>query len=1169
MKKLLSILGVLTLVFILTACTGSQSNTLTAPTFVGVSIDGTNPNNGTELTLFYKEKNASARVGVELNNPDNLEIRAVVINGYSYKYTRFTEDSTTSAVYFDMSAGDTLGLGEYEIDDIDYFDGKDVKTTLVTSNNEFNLYVYKTLPSVVRESYSISQNNISIDFNITDEDDVIETGTLVAELFSGETLVKYEIINPGNQTVDFTGLSTNKHYEVKVRATYDLDDADGLQEEVVLFDNLFTTLPTSLPSASISNVVVSSNSVTFDVTYNDIDSVTKAGKLRVVINDDEDNEYPITGSTTGVTIGGLLNDNEYTLQVVSDYDLRDGNGTLTDNVLTTHSFFTSPNSVPQPQIDDLVIEENRILFKLNIDDPDNLIFKDTLVANLYVGDDLVRSIEILEYQTNFQVFNILSDFEFDIEIVASYDLNDGNDRQDNQIILPRQPLHTLPNTPPTVYIDEVSVKQGYVTIDLLVADPSESLKGALVATLFEGGLPVQTIQFNTDTYQLVFSYLIAHNQEYSFEITADYNLIDGKGTVEDEILERYLLPAFQPLIPGAELQNIVSNNGGFEFDVVVMDADNTVEDNSLFVYINGVADTTQALVVGTNHITYSGLESDTEYAIIVSADYNVLDNAGIQNDEILVQSSIKTDPKVVPTGVISNPDSTTETITFDILITDVDNVRVPGTLLALLYKNNELVVGKDQILTVGENSVTFTNTQSDVVYKVKVVVNYDLNNGGSIVEDYPLGEFTVRTEPKEAPTAVIHNVNSTQNSVSFDVNVVDLDDVITGDLQAVLYIDDVQFGVPIPLFEGLNPNVTFSNIYSNEYFNIRIETDYNLNDGSDEFDGKLLTYEFAQTEANTMVTGEIYGVEPGIDSITFNVLVTDPDSVITNNLKAILMEDGSAISEIEVYVGDYTGLEFTGLSSDSEYTIRLVTDYSLRDYLQEQFDEVLDTVTVTTTTRDLISFVNVVNEPLFVYIDVLVDDYFDILYSNYIHLTVYDKDTLEAGDTYIINATNPVNNATIDLLNYYNNHDYQIVVTADIKDGLGGFTTETVFTYDLTTLQKVLQEINIGGITVDGTNITSSVNISLPDVNEVIIYDGTTNKVFAVLKEWNGTDYITIDSVEVVDGDNTIEFTSVDGTDGTSYLIAIEANVDFNEFDRDVETNYILDQRTFIWVTQN
>lgn len=271
MKKLLIFIGILILTLTLSACNDSETET-TPPIFAAVTIEGTNPSDGTVLSTYYKGKRDDLTVGIELVNNSNFIINSIVINGKNYRFTRFTAQSTSTNIIFDMSVGSTLEETIYSVDEIIYQDGNTTKSVYVDENNEFKVYVYKDTPVVERENYETTRSSISIDFNVTDIDSVIEEGSLIVELYSGETKITETVLLTGQTSVLFDNLFANKNYDVKVIADYDLDDSFGMNSNVTMYSGAYTTLSNALPSAQIKNLVVSSNSIVFDVIYHDDDS---------------------------------------------------------------------------------------------------------------------------------------------------------------------------------------------------------------------------------------------------------------------------------------------------------------------------------------------------------------------------------------------------------------------------------------------------------------------------------------------------------------------------------------------------------------------------------------------------------------------------------------------------------------------------------------------------------------------------------------------------------------------------------------------------------------------------------------------------------------------------------------------------------------------------------
>jgi hypothetical protein len=886
MKKLLTFIGIFSLLLVLSACSETSSQQVTAPSFVGIQIDGENPQDGSGLVPFYKEKNEPTLVRVELDNPSNVEIRYITISGYSYARTKFLEGFTEEVIEFYLDPGATIGSRTYSVDDIEYFDGTNTRDVVVEStNNQFVINVFKDAPIVLRENYSLSQEDISIDFTITDVDSVIDDGSLYVELYRGENLITDEQVSPGFVNINFDGLLSDTLYEIKVRADYDLEDNTGAKSEIILFNGTFTTLSKSLPSAVIENLEIGSNQVTFDVVYTDEDEVTADGGLKVQLfqGDNFVREASINGSIEGIVFDELFNSTDYSVRVVSDYDLDNGGGISTNQVVASNSFTTLSRALPEPIIDNVQVETNRILFDVIIEDDEEqpIIDISTLVAKVYVEGVLARTVIIENETVDIQIYDILAGKDVYIELVADYDLNDGNGLQEDQVIHVIE-FESLLNEAPQVFVSEVTVTQGYILVDLLVSDFNNTLNGSIVATLYEDEVEIGQAIIDVNDTSFYFTHLVQYTKNYRIEIVADYNLRDGEGNKEDVLLYVHALTSLVPKPPAAELQNIVTTTDQITFDVEVKDADETIEDNTTFVQIlkDGVVIHQEALVIGANTINYNGLLSNNEYQIIVISDFNVLDGSGIQTEKELVNALVTTQAKVAPTASITGEETTIDSVEFDVSVTDLDNVIEAGSLVAILYQNG-LAIGSPVSLTVGDNyDISFTGIMSDSEFVLKVIADYNLDDNAGITSAAILAEASSRTDIKQEPSASLQNIEELIETITFDVIVTDLDDVIVDNtLVAALYVGDTPTGHSVDLSVGLNAGVTFNNVFSNQDFNIRIETDYDLNDGITYVEDALLAYDFATTGINQMITGDIYAVSEGIDSLTFNAVITDYDTV--------------------------------------------------------------------------------------------------------------------------------------------------------------------------------------------------------------------------------------------------------------------------------------------------
>lgn len=942
MKKLVALLGILVLGVVLTGCTEAAAE-VTPPTLTSFKIDDMAAKDGADLVTFYRGKNQTIEMDLVISNPSNLEITSIVINGYNHRVAYFKDTSTTRRVIFDLDVGTNTGELVFSIDEIKYTNGDNTERAIVSGENEFKVYIFKELPTIERDGFSLGQDYITLAFTKTDIDNVFVDGTLRAELYSGESTKETILITDDMESVTFTGLLSSNTYEMRFVANYDLDDNEGVKEDVILYSGEFSTQQKAIPSAKINNVFLEGSKVTFDVEYTDENGVIIEDGLTVQIYEGEE----FVASAVIIShfqqlvfdgVDGINNNSTYSIKVMADYNLLDGLGVKTGNVLASGEFTTPSKSVPAPMILELNIQENLVSFDVAIADPEALLIEDTLIAHIYVNETFIDSSPIINNHVDFQITNLFANELFEIRITSSYDLNDGEGVHTDAVIYSEE-FTTNTNLAPVVDVTDVSLRQGYVKLDLTVRDEFDTLKGDVMAILKEDGEIVGTpIYFNKDVAMIEFEYLVTYTSVYTVEISADYNLRDGNGTKINEILFSNVIVTVEKKSPVAELRNEVIENDSITFNVRLMDADDTIQPNTTLVYLykDGVVDPDHApFAAGFNdpEITFLNLESNHDYKIVVKSVYDLLDGTLIFEPQTIFEGTYKTLEKEVPTAVLQDIESETGSVTVDVVITDVDEVIVPGTMFAYLYKDGLQVGLGTPLLDLVSPNVTFSGLLSANTYTVKVEVNYDLNNGEPVFVDQLLTESTIQTIEKDAPVALIEVISESNNEIVIDVELFDTDTVINGVARVELYVDETLHGTIDNLIIGMNSNLTFTDVQSDTRFTVRVIASYDLNDGEDPVVNEILNNEAANTTENEIPTAEYIGSVLGKDTITFDVFVIDPNNVhVPTTLVAELIKDGvSTDITIPLAIGLNENKVFSGLLADSEYTIVIKTDYNLND----------------------------------------------------------------------------------------------------------------------------------------------------------------------------------------------------------------------------------------------
>ena len=180
---------------------------------------------------------------------------------------------------------------------------------------EFVTYA-KAVPTVEIANAQSTQTSISFGLNLTDTDNVGAISKI--ELLHGEDA---PIVAETSDIRAFENLFSNNDYTVKVTYNYDLNDGVG-EQQIVKTANIKTKAK-AMPSATISNLSSTRNTIECDVAYTDVDGV---GQIESIALLKGETQVATTNERTHVVFDALECDTEYTLVVTYKYNLNDGKG---------------------------------------------------------------------------------------------------------------------------------------------------------------------------------------------------------------------------------------------------------------------------------------------------------------------------------------------------------------------------------------------------------------------------------------------------------------------------------------------------------------------------------------------------------------------------------------------------------------------------------------------------------------------------------------------------------------------------------------------------------------------------------------------------------------------------------------------------------------------------
>lgn len=210
---------------------------------------------------------------------------------------------------------------------------------------EFVTYA-KAVPTVEIANAQSTQTAITFELNIIDTDNVGAVTKI--ELLHGDD---EPIVASDLTSRSFENLLSNNDYTVKVTYTYDLNDGAGKQQIVKTAD--IKTKAKAMPSATISNLTSTQNTIECDIAYTDVDSVGSVVEIALYRLENKIKSVPFA---THVSFDGLESGKEYKVVVECKYDLNDGKGEITANIDAKYSTL-----VDKIVVDNLTLLNNNVV----------------------------------------------------------------------------------------------------------------------------------------------------------------------------------------------------------------------------------------------------------------------------------------------------------------------------------------------------------------------------------------------------------------------------------------------------------------------------------------------------------------------------------------------------------------------------------------------------------------------------------------------------------------------------------------------------------------------------------------------------------------------------------------------------------------------------------------
>ena len=657
---------------------------------------------GSAEDIYYATPNEDIYINIHISNPDSFEIMSFTLNGKKYSSYMFEEGSDMETIILKYNVGDASGIVEYTIDAIKYVDGTEIKDVIIDGN--------KTVMAGIKTENQISANVSAVDigtnslsFNVyvKDNDKLVEFsgGALKAVIYDGFAILAQKDLAVGDNAISFEGLKTNTLYQYAIVGYYDDLSGDGFKMNV-LYKDAFYTYSVVL----FDNIVIGQEGLTFSYLWHE-DHIGKTISALKLYCGTALVQAPAAGSTE---ITGLLSGVTYKL--VAEYK----NGENTESIYL--EFTTKAKAAPDFSITNTGKTHTSLGFSVNVTDTDSVgaITKVELIhgtESVALGNTATHTIS-----------DLLSNNDYTLKVTYTYDLNDG---VGSRTIVRELTAKTDAKAAPEIAVNAPTKTQTSVGFTITKTD-TDNVGAITKIELYKGNELVKAAD-NISVRE--FTGLLSNNA-YTVKVTYVYDLNDGEGA--HTVTKELAITTDAKAVPEIAVNAPTKTQTSVGFAITETDTDNVGAITKIELYKGN------ELVKAADNINareFTGLLSNNAYTVKVTYVYDLNDGEGAHT--VTKELAITTDAKAAPTFTVNNESITTNAITAEYDISDVDSI--------LSHYKVELYNGEALVSENTEKKINFTALSYYTNYTVKFTYKYDLNDGNG--EQISVYDYDFKTLP--------------------------------------------------------------------------------------------------------------------------------------------------------------------------------------------------------------------------------------------------------------------------------------------------------------------------------------------------------------------------------------------------------------------------------------
>ncbi len=535
------------------------------------------------------------------------EVYAVLYEGGQFVKSMPISTGINSYIFEDLD--DNQSDYQIKIEADFHYDSVSYNNEVINLDTIYNLDTLSSSRDVIAVIGPLDITEESVEFELTTTKETTADETVDIKLYQGATLV--DTIRVDLDTNDlvsvrnvwFEGIATGQDFQIRI-----VDSTD-----VIATANFFTQK--DIPSVAFELGEIEGNAINLKVVLSDDDGAIDIGADDRVLRVYKDGVMvqeinALAVGTNNITVTDLEFFTEYEFRVFTSYDIQNGRGKIVGDEIGTIDA-TTAKDLSTIEIRDIKVTESSIIFDIDVDDvyQSNKVVKAVLYQGATpTGDEIL--LDNNGYQRNIEFDGLDSLTNYRVNILVTYDLEDGNGRITNTLYT-GQNATTLKSIP-SIEVSNIVITNTTLTIDAAIIDSNDSYQAGFIK-IYELGksVPVDMYSFaGTGVKTFEFEGL-KQDTIYRIKVDADIDLNDGEG-VFDEIIYDKEIKTHKNI--GIDIISISEGYSVIEFKANVYNYLNETIYAKIYHEGSLVGDAIPVLA-GENEIQFIDLNPDTIYTI--------------------------------------------------------------------------------------------------------------------------------------------------------------------------------------------------------------------------------------------------------------------------------------------------------------------------------------------------------------------------------------------------------------------------------------------------------------------------------------------------------------------------------------------------------------------------